>query len=81
MIKHFILPISKHQFAFQLLSPNVRDATHLSSKSRNLHLPSSLPTFHILLLCWFQVQTYMEPIRETSQNPANKENARIILIG
>ena len=33
---------------------NYRDATHLSSTSRKLHWPSSLPTFHILLLCWFQ---------------------------
>ena len=41
---------------------NYTDATHLSSKSRKLHLPLSLPTFHMLLICWFpgiKVQTYL----------------------
>ena len=36
----------------------LRDATHWSSKSKTLHLPPSLSTFHILLLCWFPGNLY-----------------------
>ena len=46
-----------------------RDDTHWSSKSRKLHLPPSLPTFHILLVLLVPRKPILAQ-RETSPKPA-----------
>ena len=60
-----------------------REATQWSSKSRKLHLPPSLPTFHILLVLLVPRKPilFYWPKGKQAQSQQKEKKARIILIG